>query len=284
MNAIQSKIGLVLGGGGVRGLANIGVLKVLEAENIPVSFLTGSSIGGLIAAAYAMGRTTIELEEEALRMTKTSRLLHLVDIASPWSGIIDGNRLREYLAKLVGAQSTFADTHIPLALIAVDLATGELLTLKEGSLLDAVQAAVTIPGLMSPVIWGDRVLIDGGILNNVPVGVVKQLGAQKTIAVDLNPGIDKTYIAPGNRSENTWPPFFPGFARDLYTAEMIMVNALTGFHLVEDPPDLLLKPQLPAGVSVFWGFHHAKETIAAGEKAAREMIPDFISPGSLDMI
>jgi predicted acylesterase/phospholipase RssA len=271
----KPKIGLVLGGGGARGLAHIGVLKVFARRNIPVDLLAGASMGGFMAAAYATGLSILELDAEAMRMTRLTRMIRLVDLSGPRRGLIEGSRLRAYLCSLLGKDTRIENLPIPLALLAVDLLTGRLIVLREGRLVDAVQATMAVPGLFTPVRLGEYRLVDGGLLDNVPIDVARNMGADITIAVDVSP----SYIqdaSPGSQpGEKDWPAWFPSFARDFYLAELLMISTLTEIRLREARPDIIIRPCLPAGISIFWGFNRAAEAIKAGELAALQIMPDL---------
>jgi NTE family protein len=269
----RPKIGIVLGGGGARGLAHIGVLKVLTRHGIPIDYLSGCSIGGFIAAAFAVGLTTLELDAEAVRMTRIRHLMRLVDLSGPRRGLIEGNRVRAYLCDLLGKDTCIEDLSIPLALPAVDLRTGQLIVLQEGSLVDAVHATIAVPGLFTPVSLGRYQLVDGGLLNNVPVDLARKMGADITIAVDVGPDSIQTAAEKSELDENAWPAWLPPFARDFYQAELIMVSALTEIRMREAQPEILIRPCLPAGISIFWGFTRAGEAIEAGEQAALQILP-----------
>jgi NTE family protein len=271
----RPKIGLVLGGGGARGLAHIGVLKVLTREGIPIDLITGTSMGGFIAAAYAAGLSTLELDVEAVRMTRLSRMMRLFDLSGPRRGLIEGSRIRAYLCGLLGRETTFDSLSIPLALPAVDLLTGRLIVQRKGLLVDAVLATMAVPGLFTPVYIDGCQLVDGGLLNNVPVDVACRMGADFTIAVDVSPAIVQDPGEQNQDGDEGWPGWFPSFARDFYLAELLMVSALTEIRLREARPDILIRPALPAGISIFWGFTRAAEAIQAGESAALQVLPDI---------
>jgi NTE family protein len=269
----QRRLGLALGGGGVRGLAHIGVIKVLESAGIAVASLAGSSMGGLIGALFAAGWTGEELEQEVLSRTKFRQMVKLVDLSPSRRGFLVGQRVREQLDELIGNKLSFAQLRIPLALTAVDLCTGKEVTLRTGSVLEAVLATTAVPGLMPPVVMNGCQLIDGGVLNNVPTDVAKADGADVIAAVDVNPPFPSDPSQSLEENEKTWPAIFPQFAQDFYTAELIMVNALTRLRIAQCPPDLLIQPPIPDGISIFWGFTRAREAIAAGEESARQALP-----------
>ncbi|RLF31312.1 MAG: hypothetical protein DRN07_07465, partial [Thermoplasmata archaeon] len=156
-------MGLALSGGGARGLAHIGVLKVLEREDIPVDFLAGTSMGGIIAAAYAAGLSIEYIEKEALRMGRLRNLITLMDRSLPRLGLFEGQKVQEYLAGHLG-DITFDELKIPLALVAVDLETGEEVVLRKGRVVDAVRATISLPGVFAPYRLDGRLLVDGGVL------------------------------------------------------------------------------------------------------------------------
>lgn len=271
----RPKIGLVLGGGGARGLAHIGVLKVLTRYGIPIDYLAGCSIGGFIAAAFAAGLTPLELDAEAIRMTRIKYLMRLIDLSGPRRGLIEGNRMRDYLCDLLGKNTRIEDLSIPLALPAVDLLTGQLIVLQKGSLVDAVHATIAVPGLFTPVSLDGYQLVDGGLLNNVPVDLARNLGADITIAVDVSPNSMQATTEKNELNQIGWPAWLPPFARDFYMAELIMVSALTEIRMRETRPEIMIRPCLPAGISIFWGFTRADEAINAGEQAALQILPDL---------
>jgi len=146
MNMAKIKVGLALGGGGARGLAHIGVLKVLEREGIQIDCLAGTSIGGVIAAAFAQGRTAEELEAEATKFSKVRHLVSLLDPNPARRGFLEGNRVRKYLLSLFGPDQSFENLKIPLILNAVDLNTCAEIAISEGPLLPAIYGTIAVPG------------------------------------------------------------------------------------------------------------------------------------------
>jgi NTE family protein len=269
----QDGIGLVLSGGGARGLAHIGVLKVLERENIPVAKLAGTSMGGLISAIYSAGWDADTLEREALRMTAIRELIKLVDIRPPRRGLLAGQNVREYLTKFIDPGLTFDDLKIPTALKAVDLNSGQQVNLTSGNLLDAVLATSAFPGVFPHVDIDDRHLVDGGVLNNLPLDLVDRMGTGKIVAVDVSPRYpDGSFGGP--------PPMvghLPGMAQDLYRTVVLMLQALTEARIERCPPDILLSPDIPLDIGIFSGFPRAEEIIRAGEVAAQNQIEELES-------
>lgn len=273
----RQRLGLALGGGGARGLAHIGVLRIFEQEHIPVDFLSGSSMGGVIAAAYGAGVSTEKLESVALDFSSPGKMMRLMDANPLRRGLLDGKRVRAYLVDQLGLDLQFNQLNIPVALTATDCLRGESIILKQGSVIDAVMATCAFPGIFHAFKIGDRWLLDGGMLNNVPVSVVKMLGAQVVIAVDVTASSQVSEIPEKLEQVHHLPPIFPQLAEDIYQASMIMTNEITRMRLKESPPDLVIYPQIPDEISIFTGFFQAAEIIAAGESTARRLLPTIVN-------
>ncbi len=171
----QKELGIVLSGGGARGLAHIGILKVLEKEKIKISCISGCSMGGLVGAVYALTNSVDQVEEIFLRHTSLRALISIVDRSPRRRGLIIGKRLRNLISNIIGEKTTFADLKIPLVVNAVDLITSQEITFTEGNLVDAVMSTISIPGFFAPECVGNYLLMDGGMLNNLPVRNVKFL-------------------------------------------------------------------------------------------------------------
>jgi NTE family protein len=260
------RVGLALSGGGARGLAHIGVLKVFEEQGVPIHALAGTSMGGLIAASYAAGMSTSELEAAALKMANLRELAALVDLRPPRRGLLAGEHVRKYLASFVEEAITFDELNFPLAMQAVDLISGTEHTLQEGNVLDAVMATSAFPGVFPPVEIHDCQLVDGGVLNNLPAELPRMLGADVVIAVNVTAALDAGELD----AQTDGSIFSRGIAQDLMRVALIVSRAMTEINLKETPPDLLLCPPIPAKAGVFSGFTHAAEIIAAGETCTRE--------------
>lgn len=260
------KFGVVLGGGGARGLAHIGVLKVLEDEGLTPDLVVGTSMGGLIGGVYARGMSIDELEEEALKLVETNRLIQLADRIPTLKAMFSGKRIEQYLASLVGEEATFGDLRMPFAVIAIDLAKGKELAISEGSVSTALRATMSIPGVFAPVEENDQRLVDGGFMNNVPVNAAHDLGADIVLAVDVMPG-------PGEPLPEM-QVVLPGI-RDLVEAGLLAGAMMTAQNLKNHPPDVLIKPDIPPSVGILTGFTHAEDSIEAGATAMRIAIPQL---------
>lgn len=183
----QVLVGLALSSGAALGLAQIGVIKVLEREKIPIDFIAGSSVGALIGTFWASGIEANELEKIALQFKKKLALLNLADFSIfPLLGFLRGGNLTRFLREHLG-HKTFRDTHTPIKVTTCKLRARELVVLDEGSLVEAVRASCSIPALFEPYRKKEDYLIDGGILDPVPVDVLLKLGARKIIAVNCLP-------------------------------------------------------------------------------------------------
>lgn len=269
------KIGLALSGGGVRGFAHIGVLKVFEREGIPIGCISGTSMGGIIAAAYASGTSLAVLEERANNFSNIRELMKLVDLTPARRGLLDGSHVRAYLGDMFPESLTFEGTKIPLSLNAVDLIKGREVTLCSGPLFPAVQATCAVPGIFPPVTLGDYRLIDGGILNNVPVEQTKELGADITIAINAQVDPCDEDVQVEIPIKINFPIPLPEYFIDLYWAGFIMVSRITHTHMQQYPPDIYVYPRLSPDITMFFGFRRAREIIEAGEAAAIAVLPDI---------
>lgn len=186
----KKKIGLALGSGAARGLAHIGVLKILTANQISIDFIAGSSMGALIGALYASGLSIEQMEDIACN-TDWKLTAKMFTPTLPWAGLVEGNRIREFIRTLVGDKN-INDLQIPFAAVATDVQTGEEIVIENGSLIEAVRASISIPGVFTPVRHQNRFLVDGGVVNPVPADVARNMGADIVIAVNVRSSLDVT--------------------------------------------------------------------------------------------
>lgn len=177
----KRKVTLVLGGGSARGMAHIGVLKVLEREKVPVDQIVGTSMGALVGAAYSVGMPLKEMETAAHGFT----LNKLLDPTIPRMGLLAGEKLESIVRSLIGEKG-FSDCKIPLAIVATDIETGDEVVFRRGAdLIKVIRATCSWPGIFNPVAIDGRLLCDGGIKNSVPANVARNLGADYILAVDV---------------------------------------------------------------------------------------------------
>lgn len=178
------KLGLVLGCGASRGWAHVGIIEALERAQIPIDFIVGCSVGAYIGAVYASGGID-SLKKFLLRMDG-KKIFSYVDVAFSRSGILNGTKRVNELFSMHTNAKTFEDLSIPVVMVATDLERGEKVILNSGNIIDALMATMSYPGLFAPVKRNGCWLVDGGLVDPVPVGVARAMGAEIVIAVDLN--------------------------------------------------------------------------------------------------
>lgn len=260
--AMPGGIGLVLGGGGGRGGAHLGVLDALQELRVPIDLIVGTSIGGVVGVCFAAGLRTDEIA--ALLAGRS-----LWDIAvrdRRGLGLLGNRRLRAILERALG-ERTFADLVIPCAVVAADLVRGRQVLIDQGPLVEALLATTALPGLFPPVERGGMLLADGAIANNLPVDIALARGAQRAIAVDLGAG-DADFAPPrARRLAGHWPDLWPDAPVAIaHRALMVLIAQLTRYHLAEAPPDVLLRPDVRTIGTLDMG--HIEAGRAAGHAAA----------------
>ena len=279
-------VGLALGTGAARGLAHIGVIRVLEREGIAVDLVAGSSMGSLIAAAWAVGKSADEMEQIALKIKGKRAFLKLLDPVFPGSGIIRGLRVQNFLRTIVD-DLTFADTLIPLKIVASNLNTMEEVVFEQGKLVDAIRASISIPGVFRPVGSNGCTLIDGGITDPVPVNVLAKAGVAKIIAVNTIPDVEEMKQRERRRAEQARDPRRDGKAAMRETGPLIetptnIINVyMRSMHVMQSRmaedscvnADVVLRPMVPEGA--WYDFYHPERYIRAGEQAAEAALPQL---------
>lgn len=178
----EPKIGLALGSGGAKGFAHVGVIKVLREANIPIHMIAGSSMGALIGTFYAAGCNV----ERLYRMATLFKRKYYLDFTVPKMGFISGKRVKDMI-KMFTYNKKLEELDIPTAVVATDILKGEKVVFTSGSIADAVRASISVPGVFVPEKIDGRLLVDGGVIDRIPVSVVKELGADIVIAVDVSP-------------------------------------------------------------------------------------------------
>ncbi|MCB1405300.1 MAG: patatin-like phospholipase family protein [Rhodobacteraceae bacterium] len=293
-------IGLALGSGGARGWCHIGVLRELADMGITPQVIAGSSMGALVGAAFAAGKLDA-LEDWAQALTLRS-LITLIDMRIGGGGLVAGEGVSKMLQDL-DMPATIEDLPLPFVAVATDLRRGREIWLREGNLVDSVRASVSIPGLLRPKWLDGRWLMDGGLLNPVPVSAARALGADLVIAVNPNAAVSGNFWEPG-----TALPGFPDLSsllpeklRSLWTDEdasdatpdhtepsyVALVNAAIDImsdqirrsRLAGDPPQALLNAHLD-GISVV-DFHRAADCIAEGRRMVRAQAENLATTFSL---
>ncbi len=247
------RVGLVLGGGGARGFAEIGVLRVLEQEKIPIHLVVGTSVGSLVGALYADSGRVLDAEFHALAVQEED-LFDVRALAIFSGGLVKGERLRAFVKAHVKAHS-IEQMAVPFAAVATDLRTGLAVVFDRGPVAEAVHASCAIPGVFVPVQVGEVTLVDGGVVEPVPVSVARRLGATVVIAVAIPAAVPPT--APRS------PLGVAYHAVTIMAAEMGRLKAREA--------DVLIEPQV--GDVAYNDFSQKKRLIEAGEDAARAALP-----------
>ena len=189
----RKKVGLALGSGSARGFAHIGVIRVLEAEGIPIDCIAGTSIGAIVGALYASG--SLSKGEEFLQDFDWKDMTALLDPLFPVSGLLGGKRIEKLMHSFLGARR-IEEFSIPFAAVATDVASGREVVFRQGDAVKAVRASMSLPGIFAPVFLENRFLVDGALVSPVPVETARALGADVVIAVNLAPQMAKrSYIS-----------------------------------------------------------------------------------------
>jgi NTE family protein len=293
----RPSIGLALGGGAARGFAHIGVLRTLMARGLKPEVIAGTSIGAVVGGCYAAGQ--LDAFEVWGRGLTPRRLLGYLDFRLSGSGLISGSRLATLLEETLG-KITIDELAFRFAAIATEIGTGHEIWLTRGRLAEALRASYTLPGIFTPVRLGGRWLVDGALVNPVPVAAARALGARLVIAVNLNSdlfGRGTTIASHGSDEDDEQLPevgrgprgfgrFFgaeqivkrqflgqagrPGISTVMIEAFNVMQDRITRARLAGDPPDVMISPRL--GHIGLFDFHRAEEAIALGADAAEKAL------------
>jgi NTE family protein len=291
-------IGLALGGGAARGFAHIGVMRTLLAHGIVPHIVVGTSIGAVVGGSYAAGH--LDTLEDWARSLQMRNILGYLDIRLNGSGLIGGAKLAAKLEASIG-NTLIEDLPVKFASVATEVRTGHEIWLTHGRLVDAMRASYALPGIFAPVLIGDRWLVDGALVDPVPVSAARALGAEIVIAANLSSDVfthsttiyshgapvevPETVIdpvPPKRRFGKFFSPertvkreFFgsagrPGISSVMVDAFNIMQDRITRARLAGDPPDLLITPRV--GEIGWFDFHRAADLIEFGNRAAERAL------------
>jgi NTE family protein len=267
---LLKKIGLALGGGAARGAAHIGVLNVLEREGIPIDMIAGTSAGAFVGSLYARSKNARLIKQQVIDLSQR-RITRLIDPALPRTGFIKGEKFNDLLASFLGGHIKFSDLQIPFACTATDIDTGEAVVLDQGSVVEAVRASISIPGIFTVVKQAGRYLVDGSLANPVPVDLVRRMGADIVIASNVIPNVLDRAHQP--TEESTKGAREPNIIQILLQSIHIGTYSLVRFNL--EQADVVIEPDVVhIGAA---DFHHARECIKLGELAAQKAIPEIRS-------
>jgi NTE family protein len=292
-------IGLALGGGAARGFAHIGIMRTLLANGIVPDVVVGTSIGAVVGGLHAAGRLDT-LEEWGRSLQGMRNILSYLDIRLNGSGLLGGEKLATRLEDAIG-HILIEDLPIKFASVATEVRTGHEIWLTRGRVVDAMRASYALPGIFSPVLIGDRWLVDGALVNPVPVSAARALGAEIVIAANLSSDIfthsttiyshgampeQASPVADETPAKRRFPRFFspektvkreffgsagrPGISSVMVDAFNIMQDRITRARLAGDPPDLLISPRV--GQFGWFDFHRSEDLIAHGVRAAERAL------------
>ena len=264
----KRKIGLALGSGVARGLAHIGVLGVMQREGIPIDMIVGTSAGAVVGALFAQGKDASLIKELAISIG-LKRMASLVDLVLPKAGLIGGKKIINWLGLIMGGDIKFSDLRIPFACVATNIHTCEEVVIKKGSVLEGIRASMSIPAIFTVVRWQGRYLVDGSLINPVPVSVTREMGADFIIAVNVIP--DRSEIAHQVDSERgekiKEPNIFSVMIQSVHIASCALVShCLEGADIVIHPKVAHIHPS---------NFLQAQECILQGELAAQAAMPEI---------
>lgn len=294
------KIGLALGSGSSRGWSHIGIIKALTRHGVTPQVITGSSVGAMIGASYLAGNME-KLEEWVCESTKMD-VLRFFELNPGHSGFVNVARFHKFLTDFVAPENMLVeDLPTPFAAVSTDMNTGREMWFSKGNVIDTVRASMAMPGLFPPVRYDSRWLVDGGLVDPVPVSICRALGADLVIAVNLNDNIVVRHtprpvitasatqagatgmlatikqtareysssIFPSTDDEEEAPGLFYAIANSIN----IFQDRITRSRLAGDPADILITPHL-AHISLL-DFHRAEEAIAEGEAVVERLLPEI---------
>jgi len=286
-NLRQPKIALALGAGGARGWAHIGVIRALEAAGVKADIVCGTSMGALVGGAYAAGE--LERLEGWAESLGWKDVLSLMDFTFR-GGFIRGGKLFDFFRSRI-EDRTISALHVPFGAVATELTTGREVWLRDGSMLDAVRASIAIPGVFAPVLRDGQLLVDGSLVNPVPVSMCRALGADIVIASDLGwaklgyfrdraqakpqpktegkPGWWERFLGPASGEEPA--DRMPSVLNVLLTSIDVMQVRIGRSRMAGEPAEALVAPLLP-DIGMM-DFHRAPEAIAEGRAAVERALP-----------
>ncbi len=276
---MHPKVGLVLGGGGTRGIAHIGVLQVLVREQIPIDLIVGTSMGGIVGVLFALGSSPDELAGR-VREIEGNSLINIRRL----SARARQQMLREYLAEAV-EDKTFADLKLPVVLMAVDMVHGREVALTEGPLMPAILATSAVPAIFPPVELDGMQLADGGVIDSLATHVASEQGADRVIAVDVYPPLEKDdpWVDPISAIMGFQLPFSlstgadstktPSLFASMWRSVRVMAWYIHEQRLAAHPPDVLLRPDVARYGSL--DFRDLMGPLEAGVAEAERRLPEL---------
>ncbi len=252
------KIGIALGGGAARGYAHIGVLNAIDELNIPISYVSGTSIGSFIGALYASGNLKTFEKKVRSRKSFMKDVLFKLDPVFPKLSIMNGNEVIRIFKEITDI-NTFEELNIPLTTVATDIVNNEKIESNKGDLINAIKASIAIPGVLTPTYVNDNLCVDGGLIDPVPLQSIIDMGSDRTIAVNLY-GLQTS-----KKKDNKF-----NIIDIVDRSAKIILNNVTHLSFKNNEPNILIEP--PIDQFYGWDFHRANELIDIGYDTAKEIL------------
>ena len=256
----KNKIGIALGGGAARGYAHIGVLNAIDELNIPISYVSGTSIGSFIGALYASGNLKKFENEVRSRNSFMKDVLFKLDPVFPKLSIMNGNEVIKIFKELTDIR-TFEELKIPLTTVATDIINNKKIESNKGDIINAIKASIAIPGVLTPTYVNENLCVDGGLIDPVPLQSIVDMGSDITLAVNLY-GLQSS-----DKNENRY-----NIVDIVDRSAKIILNNVTHLSFKNNEPDILIEP--PIDQFKGWDFHKSNELIDIGYNTAKKILKE----------
>ena len=256
----KNKIGIALGGGAARGYAHIGVLNAIDELNIPISYVSGTSIGSFIGALYTSGNLKTFENEVRSRNSFMKDVLFKLDPVFPKLSIMNGNEVIKIFKELTDIR-TFEELKIPLTTVATDIINNKKIESNEGDIINAIKASIAIPGVLTPTYVNENLCVDGGLIDPVPLQSIIDMGSDITLAVNLY-GLQSS-----EKNDNNY-----NIVDIVDRSAKIILNNVTHLSFKNNEPDILIEP--PIDQFKGWDFHRSNELIQIGYNTAKKILTE----------
>jgi NTE family protein len=256
----KNKIGIALGGGAARGYAHIGVLNAIDELNIPISYVSGTSIGSFIGALYTSGNLKTFENEVRSRNSFMKDVLFKLDPVFPKLSIMNGNEVIKIFKELTDIR-TFEELKIPLTTVATDIINNKKIESNKGDIINAIKASIAIPGVLTPTYVNENLCVDGGLIDPVPLQSIVDMGSDITLAVNLY-GLQSS-----EKNDNNY-----NIVDIVDRSAKIILNNVTHLSFKNNEPDILIEP--PIDQFKGWDFHKSNELIDIGYNTAKKILKE----------
>ena len=256
----KNKIGIALGGGAARGYAHIGVLNAIDELNIPISYVSGTSIGSFIGALYTSGNLKTFENEVRSRNSFMKDVLFKLDPVFPKLSIMNGNEVIKIFKELTDIR-TFEELEIPLTTVATDIINNKKIESSKGDIINAIKASIAIPGVLTPTYVNENLCVDGGLIDPVPLQSIVDMGSDITLAVNLY-GLQSS-----EKNDNKY-----NIVDIVDRSAKIILNNVTHLSFKNNEPDILIEP--PIDQFKGWDFHRSNELIEIGYDTAKKILKE----------